>query len=347
MVNILYFGNDSPHSTSFHRANALNRLGYCVKIYNPSEAIASQLKSPILSPLHYRTGYRFVQKRILEWLAQIISQVKTPEIIWVNSGELLGKKCLQFLRRSGSHIVLYNNDDPTGTRDGHRFDSLLKALAFYDLCVVLREVNISEYQKYNANDVMRVSMSYDEVEHQPFSQASEIPEHFRSEVAFVGTWMRHEKRDRFLWELIERGVPISIWGKRWQKSTYWQKLEPYYRGGALGGRNYVAAIQGAKVCLGFLSKGNRDLHTRRSVEIPYAGGLLCAERTSEHQKMYQEGREAVFWSNEEECATVCHQLLSDDTLRKQIRAAGMRRVRELRVGNEDICRKIIDTVKTI
>ena len=40
------------------------------------------------------------------------------------------------------------------------------------------------------------------------------------------------------------------------------------------------------LCLGLLSKGNRDLQTTRSLENPYAGGPLCAQRTSERLALY-------------------------------------------------------------
>jgi spore maturation protein CgeB len=138
-------------------------------------------------------------------------------------------------------------------------------------------------------------------------------------------------------------VPLSIWGGRWGRSPLWQSLQPACRGGILAGRDYVAAIQGAKLCLGLLSKGNRDLHTTRSLEIPFAAGLLCAERTSDHQVLYQEGKEAVFWRDATECARVCHYLLENEPLREGIRLAGQERVKALRVGNEDICQRILRT----
>ncbi len=57
--------------------------------------------------------------------------------------------------------------------------------------------------------------------------------------------------------------------------------------------------------------------------------------------MYKEGVEAVFWSDANECARVCKQLLENDTLRQSIQEAGMRRVKSLHVGNEDICNKVL------
>lgn len=344
MARILYLGSNHPSSTSAHRARALVRLGHTVEVRDPRPAIASRVSSSLESAIHYRTGYRLLQRRMQRWTEQVVDQSNRPDLVWVNSGELLGKACLQTLKGLKCPIILYSNDDPTGNRDGRRFDSLLRALPCYDLCAVMREVNKREYQERGAQNVLRVFMSYDEEAHRPFSQVSDIPDTFRSEVAFIGTWMRHEKRDEFLLKLIQQGVPVSIWGSRWLKSPHWKALQPHHRGGALSGRDYVAAMQGAQICLGLLSKENRDLHTRRSVEVPYAGGLLCAERTSEHQAMYQEGVEAVFWSDADECARLCKELLANDSRREDIRQAGMRRVSALSAGNEDICRTILEKV---
>ncbi|AHM62216.1 hypothetical protein D770_19835 [Flammeovirgaceae bacterium 311] len=344
MANILYFGDDNPGSTSAQRAAALERLGHKVSIYNPAKAVAGILASSWLSPVHYRTGYRLLQQQLQLWIKQLINSMAAPDLVWVNSGELLGPGIMKILKQMACQLVLYNNDDPTGKRDGRRFDLLLQSLPYYDLCVVRRAVNIDEYKARGANRVLLVRMSYDEVVHMPFTSKDIIPAAFRSEVAFIGTWMRHEKRDEFILELIRQGVPVNVWGGRWQKSPYWKSLEPAYRGSVLSGRDYVAAIQGAKICLGLLSKGNRDLHTRRSVEIPFAGGLLCAERTSEHKEMYEEGIEAAFWSDVDECAEICKQLLAQDDKREEMLQWGMGRVRSMGVGNEDVCSKILQVV---
>lgn len=343
MAKIIYIGESNQSSNSYHTSNSLKRLGHEVYLYDPKTLLHSKVGANLFRSFHYQTGYRFLQSKVKRWINDIIQKEKSADLIWVNSGELLGKECVQLLKAFNSPVILYNNDDPTGKRDGQRFASLLKALPYYDLCTVRLEKDPAELQARGAKNILRVRMSYDEVAHKPFDQLSDIPAEFRSEVAFIGTWIRPERRDEFLLKLIQEGVPVSIWGARWPKSPHWKQLEPFYRGGAVGGRNYVAAMQGAKICLGLLSKGNRDLHTRRSVEVPYSGGLLCAERTSEHQKMYEEGVEAVFWSDAAECAAICKKLLADDTLREQIRLAGMQKVRNLKVGNEDICRKVLET----
>ena len=347
MASILYFGDYGSGSTSRHRADAIKRLGHKVIVQNPQEVFKDTLDSPLLGRIHFRTGYRFLQKKISAWLSGLMSSLKVkPDLILIDSGEWFGPVCVRVLKRAGVPVVLYNIDDPTGNRDGRRFDSLKKALPFYDLVVVVRKETEQECKQLGAQHVICVYRNYDEVAHAPFPSIDEIPEKFKSEVVFIGTWMRNEKRDEFLLSLIALGVPVTVWGSRWEKSSHFAQLKPYWKGPQVSGRDYVAAIQGAKICIGLLSKGNRDLHTTRSLEVPYAGGLLCAQRTSDHQHMYKEGEEAVFWDNAEECAQVCKQLLSDDALREKIRIGGMNRVRKLKTGNEDLIREIIQAVET-
>lgn len=107
---------------------------------------------------------------------------------------------------------------------------------------------------------------------------------------------------------------------------------------------YASAIAAAKISLGLLSKGNRDLHTRRSVEIPSIGGLLCAERTSEHLALYDEGTEAVFWNDAAECAAQCHRLLADDDLRASISKRGHHRALRNNLFNEPLMASIVKAV---
>ncbi|WP_020605127.1 CgeB family protein [Spirosoma spitsbergense] len=346
-MNIFYIGEEKSSSTSSHRAFALKRLGHNVEIFNPRSDNRGYLGNSLVSKFHYHTGYIFLQGRMCSWLKKILNNGTSPDLIWIDSGELIGKECLRILRSVNVPVILYNVDDPTGARDGNRFFSLKKALPLYDLVVVVRKETQNECFNYGVHNVLLKLRSYDEVAHSAYVDLNEIPPQFSSEVAFIGTWMRHERRDEFLLHLIDAGIPISIWGNRWHKSPYWNRLKPYFRGNALGGRDYVSAMQGAKICLGLLSKGNRDLHTQRSLEVPYAGGVLCAERTTEHLDMYRDGVEAVFWSDATECICVCKKLLSDDHLREKIRLAGMQRVRSLQVGNEDVCQQILKEVVRI
>jgi spore maturation protein CgeB len=188
--------------------------------------------------------------------------------------------------------------------------------------------------------VHRVLMSADEVAHSPIEMTAEERASWASEVLFVGTWM--PERGPFLVRLLELGVPLTIYGDRWRKAPEWRTLRAAWRGpGLTGGDDYRKAIQCAKVCLGLLSKGNRDQSTTRSAEIPMLGRVLCAERTPDHLAMYIEGEEAEFWDTPEECAHKCRLLLSDEARRERIAVRGRRRCLKNGPLNERILEEIL------
>ncbi|MGR3274561.1 CgeB family protein [Acaryochloris marina NIES-2412] len=334
MTEIWYFGDSNYHSNSYRRYLALLRLGCSVSLFDPYESI-----SPWTTRISWKTGYKFIQGHIRKWLVSQLSDLPKPSVIWVNSGEIFGRKCLEYLRGFGAPIVLYNNDDPTGFRDGLRFSTLLKNLSFYDLCVVMRQVNELEYRFYGARRITRVWMSYDEFVHSP-TVGNRLN---LSNISFIGTYRSLENRDHFLHNLLCSGLDIEIWGNGWDRSSKYFQLQDYCYGPALG-NTYTKVLQESAISIGFLSSTNRDIHTRRTFEIPASGGLLCAERTCEHQLLFEEGREAVYWSSSHECIEVCEYLIQNPNRRETIRDAGMKKVRELGVGNEDICRQILSLV---
>lgn len=343
-MKIVYIGDSQESSTSFHRASALVRLGHDVEIFDPYLNLNVLTKNVIVNKFHYITGYQFLQKKIYDWLIDKFSKVSTIDLIWVDGGELFGPRHLSFLKKIAKKVVLYNIDDPTGNRDKGRFRSLIKSLIYYDLCVVVRNSTFDEIKQMGGK-VLLVSRSYDEVAHKEIDSSTNIPEHFISDVTFIGTWIKNEQRDLFLLQLLNAGINVKVWGDRWEKAKNWNEIRNIYQGPSLKGEEYVMAIKGAKICLGLLSKGNRDLHTTRSLEIPYAGGLLCAQRTIEHTEMFLDNVEAVFWENIDECIKVCQKLLMDSQLNQKIRVNGKTKVLKLGVGNENVCKHILNSLE--
>ena len=286
---------------------------------DPYKALADSIGGQLMSRVHYNTGYRLIQSAVKLLIDDKAEAISASELVWVDSGELLGRSAVQKIGALGPRTVLFNADDPTGKRDGARFDSLVAALPFYDLCVTVRDETMREFQALGANAI-KSWRGCDEVVHAP-PDADEIERAgYPGGITFVGTWIRGENRDKILHDLIKAGLPVTIWGDRWSRSKYWPVLRQAWKGGGLRDRNYTLAIASADACLGFLSKGNRDQHTRRSLEAPYIGSVLIAERTPEHQEMFVEGEEALFWDGPEECISACLKILNDKAERDNMRA---------------------------
>lgn len=345
-MRVLYLGATDPASTSRHRADALRRIGCEVLHIEPFDAVRAAMKG-LQGALHYRTGYLFTHARLANWLSAQLHGQGHFDLCWVDSGELISKAALDVVRQSARRIVLFNHDDPTGPRDRLRFQTLRRAIPSYDLCLAVRDINVPEFRHLGARDVLKIWRSYDEVAHRPRDASAPVAQAYRNDIVFIGRQMDGEGRDLLMQHLIRNGLRPAIWGDNWQRSSIWSELEPYWKGYSLSGQDYVDAIRGASICLGMLSKGNRDHHTTRTMEIPVAGGLFCAERTQEHLALYRDGVEAAFWSSPDECVEVCKALLAHPPVRESIRQAGQRRVLNNRVGNEDICRAVLDRLGLI
>jgi spore maturation protein CgeB len=332
-LSILYLGARS--GTSAHRVAALRRLGHRVLVVDPEALFPTN--AAIGYWMHHAGGISLggvARRRVLNAIGR-----GDFDLAFVNGGMLVDSALVEALKQRCGLVINYNNDDPFGKRDGGKWRLYLQALPVYDLVIVVRECNVSEARAAGARDVLRVYMSADEVAHSPRAVTKEDRDKWGSRVAFIGTWM--PERGPFLARIAELGVPLAIFGDRWNKAREWTLLRPYWRGPNVADGDYAKAVRSADVCLGLLSKGNRDLSTTRSFEIPYLGGVLCAERTPEHLDLYRENIEAAFWSGPEECAEQCRRLMEDPQLRRSVSAAGRARCIANETLNEPTLQRLV------
>lgn len=339
-LHILYLGQSG--GTSLDRANALRRLGHKINLIDPHAFLPHRgIAGRIVAKLIYEFGGNVFESYIWNKIHKILKGKKF-DIIWINSGELFGPATIRSLKAIAPCILNYNNDDPFGIYGTTRFSLYRRAIPEYDMLVVMRASNVNEAIELNARKTYRALFAADEVNHKPLVLTNQDRIKWTNSVIFVGTWM--PERGHFMRRLVELGIPLKIYGARWQKAPEWASLKAVWGGPELIGSDYVKAIQCAKVCLGMLSKGNRDLHTTRSAEIPYIGSVLCAERTIEHELLYVENQEAVFWDSPEECADKCSWLLNEPDLRKRIAKAGRQRCIKNGMLNEVVAKKILNII---
>ena len=336
-LHVLYIGPVS--GTCLDRANAMRRLGHRITHIDPRELLP---RNVWIDRMLWRLGGHW----LAPWVAKRMKAAlagQSFDLGYVDNGEWISPMVIRVLRQHCPKVINYNIDDPTGSRDMQRFAAYRRSVRHYDLVAVVREDNLPELQALGARRVLRVWRSSDELTHAARPLTQEDHAKWDCDVLFLGTWM--PERGPFLLALVELGVPLTIQGAQWQKAPEWLALKAHWRGGSLEGDDYAKAIQCAKVNLGLLSKGNRDLHTTRSLEIPALAGLFCAERTSEHMAMYEDGVEAVFWSDAKDCAQACIDLLADEPRRMAIAHAG--HVRHLRNGhrNEVIMAQMLNAAR--
>lgn len=298
----------------------MERLGHRVTLISPRDLLS---RNRYLGSWMHHTGALFLGGFIARRVRASLPSTAF-DLVWVEGGELTTPELIEELQQRYGCVVSYNHDDPYGRRDHGKWRLYLRSVPYYSLVTVIRDENIAEAYAAGAKQVLRIDRSADEVAHAPRPLSPEDGSQWSSDVLFAGTWM--PERGPFLARLIELGVPLTLHGQGWHKAKEWPRLKPFWRSpGLYNDEMYAKAIQCAKVTLGLLSKGNRDAVTTRSFEVPYLGGVLCAERTDEHRRLYTEDVEAVFWSTPEECAAKCNLLLEDEAWRASIAQQGRAR----------------------
>jgi spore maturation protein CgeB len=338
-LKILYVGpNDG---TSRHRFNSLKRLGHEMELVDPFKAFAG---SPFFSAWGFKTGYLGLEGRITRHVLNAL-QNDRYDIVWVDNGETVSKHLASELKRRCDSIINHNLDNPFTRRDGARWRLFLSALPLYDLFVTPRRSSQIAALEAGAPRAVEMMQSADEQVHRHVALVGEECKTLGSEVVFAGTWM--PERGPFMKRLMERGVPLRIFGPRWTKAPEYGMLKSVVTSRGLDDATYVKVISGSKIALGLLSIGNNDVHTTRSLEIPAIGTPFCGPRTCDHQTLYRDGVEAVFFDTADECADLCLELLQDEPKRQSIGAAGHQRALKNGRFNERICSDILSLVANL
>ncbi|MEN3146447.1 glycosyltransferase [Neorhizobium sp. IRAMC:178] len=339
-MRLLYVGAES--GTSQQRAAAFRRIGVDVLHLSPYSHLP-----PHWAPWLNRAGGAGIDRLVANGLGRRIAG-RCLDLAVVDCGDVVGPAAQDAIRKTAPIIVNYNADNPylDPSPERFRWRILHRALPHYDLVVAVRRDGIEAMMaRRGARRIDTIWQCADEVVHRPLSPPLEEKGRRSSDVVFVGTWM--PGRGAFMARLIEKGVPLTIHGPRWNRAPEYKLLSPFIRSDYLEGSDYTLAIASAKIALVLLNGQNADLHTTRSAEIPAIGTAMCAPRTPHHQQLYKEGEEAVFFDGADDCAEACKRLLADDSWRQTIADAGHRRSFANGTYNEVLARRIVEQVAGI
>lgn len=247
------------------------------------------------------------------------------DVVLVDKGTVIRRATVRALK-AGAARGLAVHYTPDAAFFDNRSREFFRAIPDYDLLVTTKPFERDHYLRAGARELLLIEQGYGP-RIDP-ALAGEVPAHLQSEVAFVGHCQPHYAK---LLRTVSEHFSLKIWGPGWPeyaaRNTWARKV---VQGPGLFGPNYARALGGAKIALGLLSKRVPETTTTRSFEIPAMGTMLLAERSDDHCRLFEEGREAEFFASPEEMIAKARAYLADDAARSAVATAG--RTRCLRDG---------------
>lgn len=342
-MKILYVGPLNRGGTCLQRMQALKDLGHEVTgvdttpedVWKKQKQFLYRVRRKILGP----SDLAGINERILQLLKEYVYH-----ILWIDKVLTIKAETLRTVKRGSPKTVIagYSPDDMLNPdNQSHQF---LRALPFYDIYFTTKSYNVQELKGLGCPTVMFIHNAFDPKTHRPMVVTEEDRLKFGGSVGFIGSYER--ERAGSIFYLAEKGIPVRVWGLGWNKCRFPHpnmKIE----GRTLLGDDYARVICSFDINLSFLRKINRDLQTTRSVEIPACGAFMLAERTEQHQQLFEEGKEAEFFSTNKELLEKVHYYLAHERDQRRIAAAGRERCLKSGYSNHSRLKIMLEKVASI
>eukprot|EP01089_Gocevia_fonbrunei_P000297 TRINITY_DN10309_c0_g1_i1.p2 TRINITY_DN10309_c0_g1~~TRINITY_DN10309_c0_g1_i1.p2 ORF type:complete len:346 (+),score=44.84 TRINITY_DN10309_c0_g1_i1:907-1944(+) len=331
----------SVSSTSLHRHWALEKNA------NHVEGVES---GPKTMSLRNRLSYHLFQMGIpirLQDQTRANHKIKgliaknKYDLVWIDKGVTINKSTLKYIKQKSPETTIVSYSPDNMALRHNQSQNYLESVPYYDYVFTNKSYILNDMKKLGAKNIQFIHNMYEESFHYPRKLTAQDLKRLGGEVGFVGSWEK-ERCDSILF-LAKNGVPVKVLG-----DGKWKEYKGVYPNltvlPSVFNEDYSKALGAFKVSLCFLRKKNFDQQTTRTMEIPACGGFMMAERTQEHLDLFEEGKEAVYFSSNEELLELCRYYLAHEEKRKSIAEAGLKRCEISGYSNEKTIKKMLNVV---
>lgn len=336
-MRIFYIGKLREGTTSLARMKTLNDLGHETVPFDIS-VFESRASRPVQS-VAWRLYAGPMVRTINRALQREVKNLKGIDLIWVDKGVWIYPEILQALKEAtGARALHYTPDAQFVIQRSRHF---LASIPLYDVFVTTKEWEVDAYKQAGAKRVLLTYQGYDS-RFYPRTVSDQERTQYASDVCFIGHTQPHYAQR--LKALSTIGIQLRIWGNAWPA---YAKRHPWARGlvnSGLWGESYPVALSCAKIGMGLLGKHIPETSTTRTFEIPATGTFLLAERTELHQRLFEEGKEAEFFSSDDEMIDKVKFYLAYDEARRRIAAAGRIRCERSGYSSTNLLSQILKEV---
>ena len=341
-ISILSVGGmDGKSNTCLHRHWALEKIAHRIDVVNTSIRINLWYRIvyhlflyglPIRLP-----DFKKVNQEILKKITSF-----NYDVVWIDKGIIVFPETLKEIKKQSpqTKIVSYSPDNMALRHN--QSQQYLECIPLYDYIITNKSYIIEDMKRLGAKNVTFVNNSFSEDFHKPYELSEEERNEFGGDVGFIGAW--EEERCKSILYLVDHGVKVKVFGdSKWNKYAHYSS-NLTIMGRFLEDEDYCKSLHAFRISLCFLRKMNFDTQTTRSVEIPACGGFMMAERTDEHLSLFEENKEAVYFSTDEELLEKCLYYLNSEEERNVIAISGRNRAIISGYSNESMVRNILNYI---
>lgn len=329
-------------NTCVHRNWALCRIANDVDVVDTYYQITFQYKIfyhlflmgiPIRIPDSARAN-----ESIIEYVNK-----RVYDIVWIDKGIKIKPETLLYIKKTQPETIILSYSPDNMVLRHNQSQQYIESVPLYDYIVTTKSYILDDLKALGAKNVIFVNNAYEKKFHHVYKLTDDDYNRLKADVGFVGTFER-ERCDSILY-LADHGIKVTVWGygRQWKKYKDYSPNLIIHEGG-LFSEDYSKSFQAVKINLCFLKKMNCDQQTSRTMEIPACGGFMLAERTEEHKSLFEEDKEAVYFSSNEELLKKCNYYLEHDNERLLIAKAGNLRCINDDYSNEGMIRKVLKKI---
>jgi spore maturation protein CgeB len=337
-MHIYYIGQLSEGGTCLARMQTLQNFGHEITSFDVTPWTSGGNR--LLRSMAHRSNFGPNVWGLNQALVNHSHSVGSVDLVWVDKGRWIYPQTLDTLRKETQGRLLHYTPDPQIFFHKSRY--FQRGIPRYDLMATTKPFECDSYRSLGVKDLLFVLQGYDRrfAEYEPESQ-----DHYAwaSDVCFVGHYERHyAERLKAASQATDR---LRVWGNKWPayaKRRAWARK--HISGSGAWGDDYLRALSHAKIALGLLSKWIPETTTTRTFEIPALGTFMLAERTEDHLSLFEEGKEAEFFGDDEEMKDKIRFYLANDPARKKIAAAGRERCLKSGYSSVEQLKGILDQI---
>lgn len=322
-LQVLYVCNEDQ-GTTCQRLMALKDLKVETDVVytfllNEKISFFTRLKRALV----FRLGYFPERNNENKAINKAISE-KQYDILFIEKGLSIEPSTLLKVKKKqpSIRIVSYTLDDVMNKRNSSIY--FRKSIGLYDFYFTNKKYNVEELLSMGAKNVHYFPNGYSSHVHRPVITTEREKQFYGAEVALIGSY--EKERVELIRYLAENDIRVKIWG--WGRNPARSGMNHpniTFTGKYVYGDEYAKVVCSTDINLCFLRKENRDTETTRSIEIPACGGFMLAERTIDHQALFEENQEAVYFSSREELLEKINYYLKHTQERERIGLMGLER----------------------